>query len=378
MKTNRSNPKLFLFFLFGSAILLIGIFILYQVRRYNEKKFITAFYDQENNTIWELRYNNPKKIYINIIDPQSNKQIKQIKNKKDTDLDHNISFQLFKQDDKIVLIGYGETPVFDVYDAVSYQKISDIHDFEKISPLSEIGIAKLNNSGYKYSYLDNKIIEIFSPSFEKYHYDIRENKLFNSEYELLTFIGEKDNETAPPQKTAFTLFRASENGGVQLYKITSRNKSNFTYLSRIDNSRDRSLEGFNQDKWRDCDKCVATRLTERIFRYTGIAYHDTSLVVMVSGESDEDFDKQSITAFNNKGDQLFEINQNDYPNSEMRKKNKTITPAISGYHHKADKNQLVIFFGKYGAINIEYPSAKIIWKYEPEVKYEEPKSGRRR
>lgn len=102
---------------------------------FKDLTYISVGDNQEK--LWEVRYESPKKMFIKIIDPTTGKTIKKIKDKKESDLDPSMNIVLIQQNQNVVLVGMGNTPVFDVYNSESYEKISDIQKLEQSKKNSE-------------------------------------------------------------------------------------------------------------------------------------------------------------------------------------------------------------------------------------------------
>jgi hypothetical protein len=162
------------------------------------------------------------------------------------------------------------------------------------------------------------------------------------------------------------------------YKLTSQNKKHSYFFSTHRGSNKNTIEGFNQYKWRDCDKCQLTVLNDLKFTNTKIEYCDTSIVVLRTHDYSNSPDKETISAYDSKGVKLFEISQTDYPNLETRTKSDDLTRIVSEYIHLQDKNQLILHLDKFGSLCMNLSTGKPDWKYEPEVYYQAPDNFRGR
>ncbi len=338
---------------------------------------VLAFYDDAQNTIWELHYDRKRKIYVDIIDPKTNNKINHISVADTMDLDYNMSFKITKQNDNIVLIGFGETPIFNVYNPITFKKTKGMAELETMDPKLDSTIIRMELDSPNSLFFNDIILEFITTYPDRQFYNVQKELYYNNIDELKAYITKVDEEMIPVQLITYILVQPDNDNDVsQLYKLTSRDKNKAYYFAMHAGSNDNTIKDFNYYKKRDCDKCQLTKLNDQKFTNTVIAYCDTSIVVLVTNDYVNSPDLETIRAYDSKGVNLFEISQFDYPNLETRTKSKDLTRIASEYIYLQDKNQLIIHFGKFGALCMNLSTGKTDWKYEPEVLYVEPESLR--
>lgn len=365
MKTERLNYILLPNIVIGILSLL---FVSFVSCGSSEKKYILTYYHDETKTIWELRYDKPKNIYINIVDPFTNKQIRQIKDKKSSGLDYNISFSMSRHNSNIVLIGFGNTPVFDVYNTNTYEKISGSEKLEQLDPKLKNSIASISRKSIDKKYFRDDIIEIKARDYTKYFYDVQRALFFRSEKELDSFVDKTDYEMTPERLTAFVL---SED---RLYAVTHQGKEKAYYFFKIAGSSSFDVQYSNKYKQRDCGKCEVSLLSDEKFARGRIIYSNTSAAVISHIKSRNLYEEGAVSTYFYPDKKLFQIMEKDYPNFAMMKKNNYHPGDRVEVSYVEKDSQVILGFWKYGALCIDLSAGRIIWKFEPEVKLESSES----
>ncbi len=314
---------------------LIGLFVLGASLlscNSSEKKYILSYYYADRDTIWELRYARPKYIFISVIDPRTSAHIKEIKEKKPFMLDYNISFLICRHNSNIVLIGLGTTPVFDVYNPVTYEKISGFEKIEQMYPGLKSNIHNINLRSTGSKYFKDTIVEITTRKWIRYYYHVEKDVFIGSEKELYAYINKAYREMASDR---MRIFKLSEK---KLYAAA---------LSDLENP---------------------SLLTDEIFTDGSIMYSNNSIAVITSFIYHVFYREGMITGFDITGKKLFKIMQYDYPNFEKMKKNNIHPEDSINVWYAERPGRIILGFNDYGAIYIDIASGKSIWKYEPEVK----------
>jgi hypothetical protein len=316
---------------------------------------------------------------VDIIDPHSNTKINQISVADTKGLDYNLSFKITKQNDNIVVIGFGDTPVFNVYNPLTFEKIKGMAELETIDPKLDGTIIRMELDSPNSLFFNDIILEFITTYPDRQYYNVQKELYYNNEEELKAYIRKVDEELTPEQLVTFMMFQSDNEENVsQLYKLTSQSKKHSYFFSTHSGSNNNTIEGFNLYKWRDCDKCQLTVLNDLKFTNTKIEYCDTSIVIVRTHDYTNSPDRETMSAYDSKGVKLFEISQPDYPNLEMMTKSLNLTNVVSEYKHLRDKKQFVLYFGKYGALCMNLSTGKPAWKYEPEVYYLAPDNFRGR
>jgi hypothetical protein len=260
----------------------------------------------------------------------------------------------------------GSTPLFDVYDPITYEKISGISEFEQSNKKLQSGIVKIEKETYSSKFMDDFIIELLTTDGITCFYNVEKDLFFYSEKELRKYIDKTDKDILAQSYMVFALSQSSGSDyQSQAYLITSDNKNILDEFYRLAGSTSFNPERFEKDKRYKCKKCNARLLTDEIFLEAQIAYYDTSMVVINSLVSMKKDDFTKITAFDKTGKLLFSIHGSEYPNIQLMAENGFRSSNSSDFKFIRIKDELAIFIREYGAIGIDLNTGKQLWKYTP-------------
>jgi hypothetical protein len=353
-------------------LLFIGLFLGPEIVRNlnaSAREFKSSIFIENGNgqqNIWELRYESPKIIYLSIYDPVKGTIIKTIKDKKPKDLNID-DFFISQQGENIVLVGIGLTPVFDIYDAKSFQKISGIEEFEQNNEILNMGIARFNSAMIGTSkFLNEIIIKILTNKGELYYYNINQNKFYFSEDEVKRNIYQSDSTLMGQHMYAFALSynRVYADRKQYLYYFESSNIKGLNELISFAGRDDFEIGLFDQgshyvNKYSKC----SLLLNDEYF-YAKILYFDFEIVVLQYAKTLDLNADLYITGFDRSGKRIFDLIQSDFPNVDDMIDKTRIDLVYLG-HITRKKDNLIILFKQFGAICINLKTGKQVWKFEP-------------
>jgi len=316
--------------------------------------------------IWEVRFESPKKIFIKIHDPFTNKTIKKIKDKKENEHDYYLNFLICSRDSEIVILGLGTTPIFDVYNATTFEKISGISQFRQSNKKLYSGIVKMEKESISAKFFKDNIVKIITTDGITCYYNIEKNLFFYTEKEIRRYIEKADKDILAGHLTVFALSTVSGSDFQdQLYVINSEKTNKLDELHRQAGSSSFDPERFNKDKRYSCKKCSARLLSDEKFLESRLAYYDSTVAVITSLVSMKKDDYDKITAIDKTGKVLFVINGSAYPNRELMDEKGYKPSSYADLKFIRTIDQMVITFKEYGALGIDLTTGKILWKYEP-------------
>jgi hypothetical protein len=331
---------------------------------FKDLTYISVGDNQEK--LWEVRYESPKKMYIKIIDPTTGKTIKKIKDKKESDLDPSLNIVLIQQNQNTVLVGMGNTPVFDVYNSESYEKISDIQKLEQSKKLLNKGIVEMREKSINSLFVTDYFVEMVTADGIKCFYDVQKDLLFESDKELKTYIDKTDKDIMSAYLFAFVLSPVKGSDyQEQLYCIRSESPKYSGELLENAGQTNFDQTQFNKSKRYNCKKCSSILLSEETFLKSNLTYFDTTMAVIVSLVSMKKDDYEKITAIDTSGKTLFVIQGTEFPNYDSMVENDYHPHNYNRPFFMRLKNRMIIDFDEYGAIAIDLSTGKQLWKYEP-------------
>jgi hypothetical protein len=336
-------------------------------REFKDLAYVRAGETQES--MWELRFEEPSKIYIKIFDPLNKSKTISIKDKKAKELSSNTDFFIARQNQNVVILGTGETPVFDIYDPVTHKKISGIEDFEQKNEVLRKGIAKIESKTIHSKFNKDKVIQIITNNGRGYYYDINQNRFYNSEDEIQKYFKQADLDLLSQHMSILALSpvpnSAVENH--QLCTINATSKKGIDDLLSCIGDGNLDLNNFNKAYYYRYKYCKLTTLLKDDYFINGkIIYLDFDLIVIQYLESASAEAEFKIKAFDNTGKTIFKIELKDYPNIEKIKED--YSSNLKSFYCKEvvrDKENLIFLFEKYGAICIDLKTGKLLWKFEP-------------
>lgn len=320
----------------------------------------------QKENIWEVLYESPKKIFINIYDPLTNKKIKSIKDKKQEELDYSINFIISQQDQKVFIIGTGKTPLMDVYDALSYEKISDIEVFEKSNSLLAQGISEISAKKFYYNLNEDGFIEITTNDGNKCYYNIPNDIFYYSEKELDESVQKMNTDRLRRQMFSFALSSVPEAVDKhQLYLVEINSEKGIDPLRTLAGTNSLNVENFNDDDNYYSRYCKIVPLMKDSFFLEGkIIYSDASMVVIQHVTAINKDAKEIISGIGKSGNTLFTINQSDYPNIDDMNEDHYNPRTYQNLDIIRSGDNIIFLFAKYGGLCVEITTGTILWKLE--------------
>lgn len=332
-------------------------------RKFQDIECIQVTGNTEN--IWEVRYKSPDKLFINIYDPVTNKKIKSIKDNLENEPESYTNFDMSLQDQKVYITGTGDRPVMDVYDAVTFEKISDITTLEESNTIFNKGISEIQSTTVYGQFAYEDVYAITTNDGNKCYYNIPDNIFYSTAEEMTEYFQKVSHDMLSRQKFLFALSMLPE--GVdkhQLYIIkitdTSAVKS---LLSLAGNSL--NVEYFNSNKGYYYKHCELVPLcSDQYFLEGRIMYFDSSMVIIQHVTAINKDAGVILSGFDTKGQTLFTINQEDYPNIDEMAEDDFNPRDYQKLNIVRYGNKVVILFGHYGGCCVDAETGKMLWKLE--------------
>jgi hypothetical protein len=355
--------------IFSSVVVPIGIPVIIGLtdtsdREFQDEAFICA--NDNGGMIWEVRVKQYDKIYIKIYDPVNQEKEKSIKETRDDDDEGYMYLFLCQQKNKVFVVGTGTSPVIYIYDAVSYEKLMDIKQFEQSNSFLIGGIAEIQRKHYNKKIIEENIIEITTKDGNKYIYNITGDKFYNSEWELSLYLHQVDSVAMSKQLFAFVLSKVPE--GVeksQLNMLQSTSTKSVRELLDLANSQSLNVDYFNHNR-RYYQYCELIPLSgDKFFLKADIIYTDSSLAVLMHVESLGLDAEKKISGINTKGKTVFTLTESDFPNHDDMQENGYDPMNENDRKCIRYKNQIIFMFSKYGALSVDLATGTQLWKYEP-------------
>ncbi|HNW88607.1 MAG TPA: hypothetical protein PKN48_03035 [Bacteroidales bacterium] len=315
--------------------------------------------------IWEVRYKSPDKLFINIYDPLTCKKIKSIKDNLENEPESYTNFNLCLQDQKVYITGTGDRPVMDVYDALTFEKISDLATFEKSNTLFKQGISDIQSTTVYSQFVYEDVYAITTNDGNKCYYNIPDNMFYNTQEELTGYFLNVSHDMLMRQKFIFALSILPE--GVdkhQLYLIKATDTSGVrSLLSLAGNNL--NVEYFNSNKGYYYKYCELVPLcSDQYFLEGRIMYFDSSMVIIQHVTAINKDAGVILSGFDTKGNTLFTIKQEDYPNIKEMTEDDFSPRDYQKLNIVRYDNKVVILFGHYGGCCIDVETGKMLWKLE--------------
>jgi hypothetical protein len=323
----------------------------------------------ENNhagQIWEIKFKSPKKLFIKVDDPYTNKTVKSIKYKSDSDIDYYTNFSIYKQKINVLIIGYNSsTPVFDVINSTTFEKVSGISELERTYKELESGIVRIEKMSLNKKFFNDEIFEFTTTDGLICFYNVQKDLFFNNEKALKKYIDDTDEENFLQNLFAFALSTVEGSDyQKQLYGISSTSEKYYSKLYGLAGTYNFDLISFNKSKRYNCKKCEATLLSEEKFLESKIVYFDTELVVVISKVSMKKDTDEKIAAFDSSGKKLFEIQSIDFPNVKSMKENNYNIGSTGKFKCSKSGNQIIFNFSEFGILCFDLVTGKQVWKHE--------------
>jgi hypothetical protein len=336
-------------------------------REFKELAYVRAGEAQES--MWELRFEEPSKIYIKIFDPLNKAKTITIKDKKAKELSNYIDFFIARQNQNVVIVGVGETPVFDIYDPITYKKISGIEDFEQKNEVLRKGIAKIESKTIHSKFNNDKVIQIITNNGSGYYYDINQNRFYNSEDEIEKHFKQADLDLLSQHMSILALSPVPNSAVAnhQLCLINATSKKGIDDLLSCVGDGNLDLNNFSKAYYYRFKYCNLTTLLKDDYFINGkIIYYDFDLIVIQYLESASATAEFKIKVFDKTGKTIFKIELKDYPNIEKIKED--YSSNLRSFYCKEvvrENEKLIFLFEKYGALCMDLKTGKQDWKFEP-------------
>lgn len=333
-------------------------------RLYNNSAVI--YDDAGSPKLWEILVKQPDKMFFRIYDPATGDKVKSFKENRDEDSDYDLKLFICQQDKKVFVVNTEGEPLIDVYNAATYEKLSDIKSFEKTNPVLSSGIAEVKRLQTNTSVHQENIIEITSKDGNKCLYDITKNKFFSDGNEFGKYSHTTDSALMSKQLSVFVLSRMQ--GGVekfQLYLLTSDDARSWSSIMQLRLYHNLDVDNYNSNRGYSYPSSKLLPLSGNSFYLKAdIVYSDYNVAVLKYNESLAQDAEQLISIVDRTGKKICTLRESDLPNHDDMKDD------YYYWGNELDKNcfrykdQLVILFGKYGAISIDVTTGKQLWKFE--------------
>lgn len=349
---------------FGPALipLIISLFNTSD-RVFQDAEFIKA--SNEKNYIWEIRYKQPRKIFFRIFNPQTGNKIKSWKETKTEDLETYTKFFISTQGENVVVVGLGATPVFDIYNCSSFEKVAGIDHLLNLNDKMKSGIANLQIRSVNPDFGSYDILDITTNDGNNLYYNINQNKFYKNNQEINDDLYKYDIEFIEDNLIAFVLARVEDNNYQKhLYAITAKSKKYIDKLLNEVGSENFYIKNFERQKRYNCKYCDLQQLSKKPFLKSELMYYDTSIAVVGSLVSLEQKANEEITCINKEGNIVFHIPEKHYPNYEEMEDDYYTPYNRSEIKFTRLPNQLIIMFGKYGALCFDLTTGIQLWKWE--------------
>ncbi len=313
-----------------------------------------------------MKFQPPKKIYINIYEPFSKEKIKTIKDKKEEELNNSMDFFISQQGQKVFIVGTGNTPVLDIYDAITYQKLSDIKKFEQSHKKLKEGISEIEHRPSYYGTNKEDVILITTNDGEKIYYNIPQDKYYKNENVLKEDKEESIYERMKRQMFTFVFSVSQTNSNRhQLCIVESNNKKSIPTLLEISETKNLNTNYFKQYKKQYFKYCNLIPLSgNKYFFECQFLYLDSTMAIIEYYPSMKKDVEELIIGIDKRGKVLFDIKQNDFPGIESFRKNMFKPRHYSKLKVIRDRDKIIILFDVYGAFCIDINTGKITWKFE--------------
>ncbi|HOY32515.1 MAG TPA: hypothetical protein PKW80_11605 [Bacteroidales bacterium] len=334
-------------------------------RRFNDVQFIKT--DENPGNIWEVRCKSSGKLFINIYDPLTNNKVKAIKDKKANVDNYSANFYIHQQGKNVYIVGIGETPVMDIYDAVNFKKISDIQTFQKTDAIFAKGISEIQKQYTSNKFSTDDMYAITTNDGNKCYYDILKNKFIYTEDELYKYSQEKADRFIKDNKFVFALSAVPNSVEKhQLYVVRTADTNSFRTLTNLAGANSLNA-GYYLDKrnnygYEHFD--LIPLCSDTYFLSANIMYFDESLVIVMHQTAISKDAEVLISGIDVTGRTLFTIRQHDFPNIDDMIENNYYFNDARYVKITRSGNQIIFFFGEYGGICIDVQTGKTVWKFE--------------
>jgi hypothetical protein len=336
-------------------------------REFKDVAYLRAGENQVS--LWELRFEEPSKVYLNIYDPIAQTKTLTFKDKKEKELSYSTGFFITSQNQNIVIVGASETPVFDTYDPVTHKKISEIKDFEQKYEFLNKGIVRIELKSIQTKFIKDKVIQIVTTDGKGFYYNIDRNTFYNSLEEIEKQFKKEDMALLTQHMHTFALSHVKNSpvDNHQLFLVEATSKRGIDDLYNCAGSDNLDMNYFNKSYYYRYKYCNLVPLSKDDFFISGkIIYYDFDLIIIQYLESASADAELKIKAFDTTGKTIFKIELNDYPNVSMIKTDKA--SYLKNYYCEKvvrDNGKIIFMFEEYGALCMDLETGKQVWKFEP-------------
>lgn len=351
-------------------LLAVGLPIYFSVTDNSQDEFHDIGYIWDNKgqgNIWEVRFSDPNKIIITVYDPVLDEKLETIKDKKDNEYDGYADLFICQQHQKVYIIGKGNSPTIDIFDASTFEKLSDIKSFEQTNHFLSNGIASISINTNNKRLITEEVIEITTVDGKICYYNIPQNEFYYSEPELTKSFRYIDSLQMSQQLFAFVLSEIPNSvDKFELNLVQSKNKKSIANLLQLAYSGTLDVDQFNENKKRHYKYCELVRISgSNYYLQASKIYSDSSMAVLLYAASLGVISEEQISGLDKSGMTIFVIKNRDFPNKENMVED-NYSPKNNG-NLKCIKhdNKMVFLFAQYGAICIDLTNGNLLWKYEP-------------
>lgn len=334
-------------------------------RRFQDIEFVGS--DPQRPIIAEVRFQDYKNIYIYIHDPLSGKKITTVKDKKSKDIGYSTNLYFIPLNDDFVILGTGNTPIFDQYDGMTFKKKSSIKQLEMQYDILNSGIANIDlRNSYVTKISKSQFLSLLTVNGDECFLSIPEGHLFYNAKQMEQYSKAKDSIIVAKTMSVFSLAPDPDNGRKKkLYKISCKYHKAIPELLYHAGIENLNVQYFNNQRsyyYKNLSK--PQLLNNEYFLEARFEYMDADFVVLSCLQSMAENANELLIGINSSGKVLFRLNQNKYPNAEMMKEDNYKPRNYRNSKYYKYNNQLVILFDKYGALAIDLKDGAINWTLE--------------
>lgn len=316
------------------------------------------------NNIWTVSFNERNKIFISLYDPITQTETKEIKDKKEVDLWQGTRFYICPQEENVMIVGCGTTPVVDVYDPL-LNKLSDITALEKSFPELYSGIVQIETKTNTSRLIKEDMFEIRCNNGSKYTYNATRNKLYQSSIEADNEFRSIDSLEMSKRGNAFLLLTTDTNAliNTRLYSLESQTPKGINDLVFFSGSNKYNLKHFNEPDYKYLT--LKPIVKYKTFIEGKIIWSDSDFVILQHFNSNVANALMHITAYNASGKQLYSFSQKYFPNiDKMREDYETSFRFLKFDDVTRVNDRIYIIFDEYGAVCLDINTWQMRWKYE--------------
>ncbi|HNW88608.1 MAG TPA: hypothetical protein PKN48_03040 [Bacteroidales bacterium] len=333
-------------------------------RKFHDIEIITGKDKQEN--IWVVRYKSPDKIHISIYDPLTNKKIKTIKEKKEKEMAYSSGFFIVQQDQKVFILGTGDEPLIDVYDAVSFEKLSDISTFEQTNKFFAKGISEIQNVSLYNRFFNDEVFEITTNDGNKCYYNVTCDQFYYSGRALNEVVEKTTDGLLIRRKCVFALsVIPNAVDKHQLFLVKTTDTGRIGALQGLAGADRLDIDYFNKNKDTGYKYCELSALCPDLHFLKGnIIYSDSALVIIRHATTINRDAEVLLSGIDINGKTQFTIKQGEYPNIEKMIEDNIDLADYQGIKIIRHDNKIVFLFGEYGGLSVDVKTGGILWKLE--------------